>query len=635
MHYAFGPFRLDRSAYQAYRGDRSLELTPKLLDLLFYLVERPATLVTKEELLDNVWPGANVTENALAQAISELREALDDSATSPTYIRTVARRGYRFIAPVTGLEAPAAAPAAPAAATDGSRTIAVLDFLNVTGDADVAWLAAGIAETVTSDLAALDYFRVIDRWRVVQVARRSGGSMHEMAAALGAGLVVTGSYQRRGTRLRITARVLDLQSGDAVADAKVDGQLDDVFLLQDGIVRALAREMSVPGAPPAGRSGVGETSSLEAYRAHTEGWLKIESLDTDLVRASIADFERAIRLDPGYAMAYTGLANAQFVAYEMTRATSQPDVTSLTSGVGHARRAIRLDPRLAEAHATLSFLLSSAMSFAEARTEAQRAVSLEPESWRHHYRLGHAEWGHARLRALDRALAIYPDFGYASFEAAMVHVARGDLEVAERLGRDGVTGQDRQAHSSNRFPAIGFHWLCGAIAAADGRADAAIEHFNREIEQVDRRRLYGPEYGAVSLVARGHVELDSGRPEHALASFRAALAEVPGYARAQLGEAAALDRIGDAAASGGWAELGRAIERLGQTGRQPEAELVAAGEAAMRGDSAAAAARLGQLLNRWPATGVGWLIPIEPCFRPLGTRPDFRAVTARLAELAS
>src|SRR5262245_56125113 len=144
MQYAFGPFRLDRATYQAYRGNRPLALTPKLLDLLFYLVERPAKLVTKEELLDGVWPGANVTENALAQAISELREALDDSAVSPTYIRTVARRGYRFVAPVSGGGASASATSAepnvvavPLAA-EPRRTIAVLDFTNVTGDADVA-----------------------------------------------------------------------------------------------------------------------------------------------------------------------------------------------------------------------------------------------------------------------------------------------------------------------------------------------------------------------------------------------------------------------------------------------------------------------------------------------------------------
>ena len=98
MTYRFGPFVADRTTYRVSDGDRLLELTPKLLDLLFYLLDRPATLVPREDLLEGVWPGANVTDNALAQAISDLRDALDDSPASPKYIRTVARRGYRFVA---------------------------------------------------------------------------------------------------------------------------------------------------------------------------------------------------------------------------------------------------------------------------------------------------------------------------------------------------------------------------------------------------------------------------------------------------------------------------------------------------------------------------------------------------------
>ena len=216
MPYVFGPFSADRAAYRVFRGTKELTLTPKPLDLLFYLLERPGTLVTKEELLDEVWPDANVTENALAQAISELREALDDEAGSPTYVRTVARRGYRFIAPVTTVApaSPAAQPftAAPAvpSASGGLPALAVVDFNNVTGDSEVAWLAAGIAETVTTDFAALDHFRVVDRWRVVQAARRVGASLHDVAAAVGADLIVAGSYQRNGPHLRITARVVDV-----------------------------------------------------------------------------------------------------------------------------------------------------------------------------------------------------------------------------------------------------------------------------------------------------------------------------------------------------------------------------------------------------------------------------------------
>jgi DNA-binding winged helix-turn-helix (wHTH) protein len=100
----FGPFVADRAGYRVLRDDRVVDVTPKLLDLLFHLLDHAGDLVTKEALLDALWPGANVTENALAQAVSELRQALGDDAASPRFIKTVARRGYRFIAAVEQME---------------------------------------------------------------------------------------------------------------------------------------------------------------------------------------------------------------------------------------------------------------------------------------------------------------------------------------------------------------------------------------------------------------------------------------------------------------------------------------------------------------------------------------------------
>src|SRR2546425_8817276 len=102
--YRFGPFVADRTGYRVLQDEETLDLTPKLLDLLFYLLDHSGDLVTKEELLDALWPEANVTENALAQAMSELRQVLGDDASSPRFIKTVARRGYRFITPVEATE---------------------------------------------------------------------------------------------------------------------------------------------------------------------------------------------------------------------------------------------------------------------------------------------------------------------------------------------------------------------------------------------------------------------------------------------------------------------------------------------------------------------------------------------------
>jgi DNA-binding winged helix-turn-helix (wHTH) protein len=640
MTYRFGPFRADRTSYRVFEGDRALDLTPKLLDLLFYLVERPATLVTKEELLAEVWPGANVTDNALAQAISDLRDALDDAPSAPTYIRTVARRGYRFVAAVEVDKGPRESREPSRAARDASTPgvlapLAVLDFTNVTGDPDVAWLGAGIAETVMSDLAALDHFRVVDRWRVVQAGRRTDGGMHEIAAAVEARLVVTGSYQRIGPNLRITARLVDLTSGEAVADAKVDGRIDDVFRLQDGITVAFARDLGLPAMPRAERLGVRETSSLEAYRAYTEGWLKIESLDTALIGDSIRDFERAIAIDPRYAIAYTGIANAEFVAYEMTRADRSPNLAALASGIEHARHAIHLDDRLAEAHATLSFLLSSASSFDEARRAGQRAVAIEPDSWRHQYRLGHASWGGARITACERAIALYPQFAYAHFEMAMVFVARGDLDAADDIVRQGAIGQDRQARTADRFPAIGFHWLRGTLRSARGDEAGAIAEFDLELSQANPRRLYGPEYAAAALVSRGHSEIALGRVDHGRRSFQAALDRVPGYARAVAGRSMVDARIGDAAAARAARDATReAVANLESTGRAHEASLVTAAEFAADGHHTRALDALERLLGTGPPSVIGWTIAVDPGFRPLTGHPGFARVLARLAERA-
>ena len=632
--YRFNAFVADQAAYRVTRNGAALDLTPKLLDLLFYFLDRPGQLVTKEELLDAVWPGANVTENAMAQAISDLREAIGDEAAAPTFIRTIARRGYRFIAAVEPVGAgPNTAPASPGA-PPGLPVLAVMDFTNLAADADLAWLGAGIAETVTGDLAALDRFRVVDRWRVIEAVRHTGGTMHEVGAAVGAALMVTGSFQGQGPHLRITARLVDLGRGDVLADAKVDGPIANVFTLQDGIVRAFARDLGISTAVDTARVGLRETNNLDAYRAYMEGWLKIESLNLDLNAPAIRDFERAIALDPTYAIAYTGLANAEFVAYEMSRATRAPNFRAQQSGIEHARHAIHLDAGLAEAHATLSFLLTSAFKFDEARRAAEQAASLEPDSWRHQYRLGHALWGDARLRAFERALALYPQFAYARFEMAMVHVARGDFDAALDIVQQGAGEQDRQTRTSDRFPAVGFHYLLGALRAARGDFESAIAEFDHEVDQAGQRRLYRAEYGASALIWRGHASLQLERVDDAVEAFQAALSYVDSHPRALLGLAAARSRQGKPDAPRYRDQARIVIAAMRRPERESEWLYASAYDAAADGHAPAALAGLTELLDGVPPSFVGWTIPIEPAFLSLGGEPKFAQLLDRLSERA-
>jgi TolB-like protein/Tfp pilus assembly protein PilF len=513
------------------------------------------------------------------------------------------------------------------------RGIAVLDFANVSGDADVAWLGAGIAETVANDLASFDALQVVDRWRVHDAVRSSGAQPREIAAALGVPLVVTGSYQRHGPTLRIAGRVVEAATQAVLADAKIDGALSDVFTLQDQMAAALARDLGFD--PPSVSQGTGrETSNLDAYRAYVEGWLKIESLDADLTRAAVADFERAITLDPRYALALTGLATAELQMYEMTRTETHPQVRALASGIEHARHAVRLDERLADAHATLSFLLVSAGEFVEARAAARRAVALDPGDWRHHYRLGHALWGEARLRELDRALRLYPDFAWARFEMAMVHVARGQLAAAEAIVREGIAIQDRQARAADRFPAIGFHWLLGTLFAQADRHDEACTEFLRERAQASRRRLYGPEYAAASSVGLGMSHLARGRVDEALVALRDALGHVPSLPRAAIALSSVLGRAGRQPEADAAREQGRRARAVVESHRPLEARLLDAADAALHGNADRAFDALAHVLGDEPPNFTGWAIGIDPLLSPLRADARFGAVLERLAARA-
>jgi len=642
MTFRFGPFEADRVAYRVTRDRAPLDLTPKLLDLLFYFLDRPGQLITKEALLDDLWPGANVTENALAQAMSDLRDALDDDAGAPTFIKTIARRGYRFIADVQAAQASAGGPHAPGAPSPGAQrepadlpTLAVLDFVNVANDAEVAWLGAGIAETVTSDLAALAHFRVVDRLRLVDAVRHTSGSVRDVGAFVGARLVVTGSFQRSGPQLRITARLIDLVRGDAMADAKVDGRLEDVFALQDGIARAFARELNLAPDAATPRAAARETKDLDAYRAYIEGWLKIESLDLDQNPAAIQDFTRAIALDPRFARAYTGLATAEFIAYEMNRSTRAPNFQALESGIEHSRHALQLDPELADAHAALSFLLTSALQFDEARRAALRAVALDPGDWRHHFRLGHALWGSARLRALEHALELYPHFAYAPLEMAMVLVARGQLGDAMAIAQRGAAEQDRQSATANRYPSVAFHYLLGSLRAITGDYAGALAEFDCEVAQAAQHGLYRTEYAASSLIWRGHATLALGRVDESADAFRRALTFIEDHPRALLGLAEALSRQGRRADAERARDKARAfITGVRQPDRSAEWLYGTACLAAAAGDADAAAAALNQLLDQVAPSAVGWQLPIDPTFVAHRKHPQFLGVLARLAQRA-
>ncbi len=639
MTYRFGAFALDREAYRLLKGETPLQLAPKVIDLLFLLASRPGALVTKDEILQALWPGVAVTDNAITQVVSDLRQALGDDSSAPAYVQTVPRRGYRFVAVVEVLE-PAAPPRSqavgapgPGAASARLRRILVMNFTNVAGDPGMDWLSAGIAETVTNDLRAIRDLVVLDRALAADAAR--AGSAPDGRTA-GPDLAVVGSFQRSGDDLRLTARVVDVRTREAIAHAKADGPIAEVFRLQDALVADLTAALQLTITPAvAARMRARETSNLDAYRALTEGRLKLETLDPAEVPAAIVYFERAIALDPRYALAHVGLAHACFWRFQASRARHRPDVDARAGAIAHARQAIGLDPDLAEAHSALAFFLAGADQSPEAVAAGRLAVALEPGNWRHHFRLGVAAWGSERIAAMQFVTAAYPQLAYAHFASAMVHVARNDLTIAENVLRQGLAFESDAESGPARLPGSGLHWLLGLSRLAGGDAAGARRGFERE-QARGGRGLISSELMMDAQNGHGFALMEAGDLAGAIEMFERALAAYPDHARSLLGVGAVRLRQGRAAdAKAARARAEAAITGLRDQGRQTDAAMAAACSDVVFDGPRAAIRTLTRLLAEAPAGFAGWSITVEPLLAPLRSEAGFRAVLARLGERAA
>jgi len=390
-----------------------------------------------------------------------------------------------------------------------------------------------------------------------------------------------------------------------------------------------------PAAPGAsGRRGA-ETSSLDVMKAVTDGRLQLEALDASQVEAAIQNFKQAIALDPTFAAGYLGLANAHFWQYEGSRFSFRPDAALLAVAISEARQGLALAPDYAEAHATLAYLLAGSERPAEACAAARQAIALQPDYWGHHFRLGHAAWGQERLDALTRCLQLYPPFPFAYFEMAMVHVARQALDKARRALEEGIALQQRLGAARSRFPANGLHWMLGSVMLARGDAAGALAEFAREGKD-DRRALYAREYAVAALNTQGWARLAASEVAQAETAFRMSLQLHAEQVRPHLGLALVARRRRQArAADDALGAARQSIEQLRQGGRGVEASLMAAAENMVEDRREHALDALESLLLQTEYGPAGWIMPIEPVFRPLAESQRFRDVLRRLAERAA
>jgi DNA-binding winged helix-turn-helix (wHTH) protein len=342
---------------------------------------------------------------------------------------------------------------------------------------------------------------------------------------------------------------------------------------------------------------------LAPHRAFIEGRAALESLEAEQIARARTVFERAVVTAPESASAHIGLASACVLQFETTRTDSEPDAAALAKAVHHAREACRLDAQSGEAWATLGFVLDRARDHVNARAASRRAVALEPDNWRHHFRLAFVSWGEERLRAAGRTLALLPDFPLAHWLAATVYVARQVLTEAERELKAGLAVHVDTANGHSRFSSVALHWLLGLIYLAYGDETRALGEFELELSLENAGHLYARECCANSWYAIGALRLRQGRKADACAAFQQAVTRVSHHPMPHVG----LIASGRRAQTGEMEAVLAAGQRTAVDIAFPRAaQLVHAGahsEAARLVDEGLAAAADGR---------AGWLLPVEP-----------------------
>ena len=382
------------------------------------------------------------------------------------------------------------ASSSPSHTASGERSIAVLTFANVTREAADDWIGIGIAETVTADLKNVPHITVIGRAQIFELLKNfptaDAGDDRlamEIGRRLGAWWVVAGAYQRLGQRIRITAHLLEVLTASLLRTVKIDGRVEDIFELQDRVVFELSRSLDVKlGKDEADAIERDETRLVEAFEAYSRGVLNLRSAGRDAIDRAIALFERAVDIDPDYAAAWAALGGAFNLKATFL---SLPDLQH--KAIDRLRRALGLNPSLANAHVWLAASLLSLGQVDQGVTELRAAERLDPENADVHQSLARAYWMWRGMipegiHELRTAIALNPEGGYSYLQLSFLEALNGNLDAAEVSARHAIELQERAMSGTEGLLIVGAHARLGYVHYLRQQYDAAYAEYRRELE---------------------------------------------------------------------------------------------------------------------------------------------------------
>ena len=396
---AFGPFLLDLDRASLTRDGRSVAVGSKGLQLLHALLRTPGQAVSKAQLMEAAWPATTVEESNLTVQVAALRKLLGPSPDGSEWIATIPRVGYRFVGPVTSIEAASETTAAVRNRTRPS--IAILPFANFSDDAEQEYLADGIADEIIVTLTRFRWFQVIARGSSFAYRNKSISSA-AIARELNVDYLLEGSVRKSGQRLRVAAQLVDAPTGSHIWAEQYELDMTEAFAVQDAIVErvvgAIEPELLKIHALPVSAAHSGDVNAWDLVRQGTWLFHRV-GRETHLKARDL--LRRAASQDPSLVEAHIWLArvSAGIVAYGWTEQPAQ----DIDEGLDAALKAIRLDEKNPYSHYALAITSAYANAPEQAVLAAEKSIELSPS-----FALGHLVLGMAQLYRGHAAAAIQP-----------------------------------------------------------------------------------------------------------------------------------------------------------------------------------------------------------------------------------
>ena len=524
MNPRFGHFEVDLEGRRLLKKGVAIPLREQSFQVLAALMERPGEIVTREELRKRLWPSDTFVdfEVALNSAVSRLRDALGDSADSPSFIETIPKRGYRFVVPIAKRPA-----------------VAVMPFANQTADPKDEYFSDGLTHELIRVLSRINGLQVT-AGSVVFLFKGQRYDARQVGKELGVEAVLEGSVWRAGDRIRITVNLAGVKDGFNLWAQRFDGNLDDLFNIQDEVCAAVAEAMHIRLAS---QLPTARPSNATAYVQYLKGAYLLKKRRPGDIRRAFEYVQEAMRLAPGYAEPYYGAAMFYIVStvYGMLPPRSAlPAAEDLlskglaldgNSAILHStlgmlrmfqwrweeseqahRRAISLEPTNAFPHMVYAILCSFVGRHDEAVSHAAKAVELDPLDLMTNFRLVQANFYARRydeaVRAGRIAIELTPDSPYTYFYLALSLASLGSKEEAWKMAKTGRKLADGMPLGEGYF---------GYLAGVLGHTVEARE----VIDTLRARREKG--YAPALPIAGTYLGL--GETAHALSWLETALTE--------------------------------------------------------------------------------------------------------------